>query len=125
MNALLIISHGSRRQASNEEVLALAAQIHAESDNPFHLTGCAFLELTKPHPSEAIETLIQQGATTIHIFPHFLAAGTHVTADLPAIVKAAQAKHPQTSFRILPHLGGLEGLSSLITRAFSSKKCAK
>lgn len=111
-NALLIISHGSRRAASNEEIFALTDRIRALSGN---LTvEYAFLEITEPTVQQAIDQLAQKGITDIQVFPHFLAAGAHVANDIPREVETAKRKHPAITFSLLPHLGALPDLASQI-----------
>lgn len=111
MNALLIIAHGSRRAASNDEVFILADKLRAASDV---LVAGAFLELAQPSIADAIDQLVAQGATSILTFPHFLAAGTHVTQDIPDQLALAEARHPSVQFTRLPHLGSLDGIPALI-----------
>lgn len=120
MKALLIISHGSRREASNTEVFDLTRQLEKQSGKTLSLAGCAFLEMAQPGVQEAIDGLVNSGATEILIFPHFLAAGIHVTRDIPDELDEARRRHPEVILSLLPHLGALPGLSSLIlTRLFA------
>ena len=55
MKALLLIVHGSRREASNEEVMALAKRIQINSPGHFEMVVPAFLALAEPSTPEAIE----------------------------------------------------------------------
>lgn len=150
-NALLIVSHGSRRAASNDEVTELTARIrelttgHAEHafriqkrvidtgsldtekpvlQNAAAATGltveCAFLEITEPTVQQAIDQLAETGVTDIQIFPHFLAAGTHVTRDIPREIETAQKRHPAINFSQMPHLGSLPGLGALVRNLLDS-----
>ena len=112
--ALLILSHGSRRAASNEEVFALTARIQAL--NTEQTVVCAFLEITEPTVQQKIDELAAGGVTNIQVFPHFLAAGAHVTKDIPHEIETARQKHPGISFSILAHLGSLAELPALILK---------
>jgi len=114
MNALLVISHGSRRSASNDEVFRLTDELRTHARATIPLTQCAFLEITQPSVQTAIDELVASGATEIRIFPHFLAAGTHVAKDIPREIDAAAQRYPQLTFILLPHLGALPGLADLI-----------
>ena len=78
------------------------------------LTTCAFLEIAQPSVQTAIDELVASGATEIRIFPHFLAAGTHVAQDIPRHMEEASLRHPNLTFTLLPHLGALPGLADLI-----------
>ena len=110
--ALLIISHGSRRAASNEEVYALTECIRQMTDGME--VACAFLEITEPTVQQKIDELSENGVTSIQVFPHFLAAGAHVTSDIPREIEEAKARHPSINFSILPHLGAIKKLPELI-----------
>jgi len=114
MKALLIVAHGSRRKESNEEVRRLSARIKENSGPAFDEVICAFLEISCPQVDSAVEDLVDAGATSIQVFPYFLSAGTHVVNDIPKLVREEREKYPAVHFEILPHLGALQGLSTLI-----------
>lgn len=77
----------------------------AESEHEFDHVDCAFLEIAEPSIPEGLERSIERGAEEVVIFPHFLAAGRHVTEDIPAEVASVEVKYPGVSVRIAPHLG--------------------
>ncbi len=116
MKALLIVAHGSRRKDSNDEVRRLADRIRENSEPTFGLVASAFLEISSPQMDSAIADLAEEGATSITVFPYFLAAGTHVANDIPRIVEEEKETCPNIDFEILPHLGALQGISSLILK---------
>ena len=116
MKALLIIAHGSRRKASNDEVHRLAGRIKENSGPAFDFVTSAFLEISSPQVDSAIADLADEGATDITIFPYFLAAGTHVFNDIPCLVAEAKVLYPNIHFEILPHLGALQGISTLVLK---------
>jgi sirohydrochlorin ferrochelatase len=114
MKALLIVAHGSRRKDSNDEVRRLADRIREKSGPAFKVVTSAFLEISSPQVDSAIADLADEGATDITVFPYFLAAGTHVFNDIPRITEESKELYPNIHFEILPHLGALQGISSLI-----------
>ena len=116
MKALLIVAHGSRRKDSNDEVRRLADRIRENSGPAFGLVASAFLEISSPQMDSAIADLAEKGATEIAVFPYFLAAGTHVANDIPRMVEGEKEAYPNIDFEILPHLGALQGISSLILK---------
>jgi sirohydrochlorin ferrochelatase len=116
MNALLIVAHGSRRKESNEEVRRLARRIEDNSGPAFDLVVPAFLEISSPQVDSAIADLVDEGATSIKVFPYFLAAGTHVVNDIPRMIEEEKEIYPNVHFEILPHLGALQGISTLILK---------
>lgn len=111
---LLIVAHGSRRAASNQEVEQLAAKLQAQAGSLFAKVSCAFLELAEPSIPAGIQQAIDAGAKTVVILPYFLSAGRHVTQDIPAAVAAAQAANPDAHLQIIDYLGALAGIAPLL-----------
>ena len=105
MPSLLLIAHGSRRAASNDEVRALAAAIAAQPGCGYDHVEAAFLELADPLIPDGLHRLANRGATEIVAFPHFLAAGRHVTEDIPAEIVKFAATRPDVAVRLSGHLG--------------------
>ena len=106
MKALVLIAHGSRRQASNEEVISLVGEIAEAMKADYPIIETGFLELAQPLIPDAIDRCVKQGATRIVVIPYFLSAGRHVHEDIPAEVDKARAMHTDVPITILPHIGG-------------------
>ena len=114
MRGLLIVAHGSRRKESNDEVRALTEGVVSNAGASFEKVGSAFLELTTPLIGPSMASLVAKGVTELVVFPLFLAAGTHVSKDIPGIVGKEAEKYPQLQVTVLPHLGAVGGLGALI-----------
>ena len=111
---LLIVAHGSRRQASNEEVRALAERV-AELNQPgIDAVGVAFLELAEPSIPEGLGRCVARGAREIVVFPYFLAAGTHVARDIPEALAEFRDRHPGVTVRLTRHLGAASALPGIV-----------
>ena len=107
---LLIIAHGSRRQASNEEVRALAERVRALRDPGIEHVEVAFLELAEPSIPEGLGNCVSAGAREIIVFPYFLPAGTHVANDIPHALEVFRDQHPAIRLRLASHLGASTAL---------------
>ena len=118
MKALLLIAHGSRKKSSNQEVADLAEKLKQQA-SPFALVTHGFLELTAPKVPDAVAELVKDGATDVTILPYFLAAGMHVTEDLPELLSEAKASYPQVTFTLLQHLGAADLMPSWILQQAS------
>lgn len=116
MKALLVVAHGSRREASNAEVRRLCERTRKEDGEGFDLVEAAFLELAEPSIGEGIARCVERGATEIVVLPYFLSAGRHVTQDVPAEVERARRRHPHTAIRLAPHLGAAPALAQLVVQ---------
>lgn len=105
MQSLLLIAHGSRRQASNDEVKVIAERLKQHCDEKFQIVNSAFLELAEPSIPAGIQQCVTEGATSIIVLPYFLNSGRHVTEDIPEIVDAAAKNHKVINISIASHLG--------------------
>lgn len=103
-NALLIIAHGSRKKVSNIEIHQLANRILI-SDSNFDIVQSCFLEIAKPSIPEGLRICVSQNASSIIVFPYFLAAGRHVLEDIPNIIEQEKIKYPDISIKSVPYLG--------------------
>ena len=121
MKALVIVAHGSRRTASNDEVRELSRNVAEVSGAEFPIVNTGFLELAEPLIPDVIAQCIEQGATEVDVLPYFLSAGRHVIEDVPAEVAIAKARFPEAVIRIKPHIGGLPAMVTLISECLSSE----
>lgn len=114
MKNLLIIAHGSRRQASNEEVRTLSQRIAQMSNHTFDSVNCAFLELAEPSIPDGIRECAARGAREIVILPYFLSAGRHVAEDIPREVAQTRKELPHLDIKMAPYLGSITAIAELM-----------
>jgi len=114
--ALVLIAHGSRREASNREVETITSRLRDRARQDYAIVEHAFLELAEPGIEGVLEAVVARGAVEIVVVPYFLAAGRHVVEDVPAAVRACQDRHPQVTFRTTAHLGATEALAEALLR---------
>jgi len=113
MKALLLVAHGSRRDASNDEVRDLTRRLE-KVDDSFQHVACAFLELAEPSIPDGLRAAIAAGAGEVVVLPYFLSAGRHVVSDIPAEVSEVQAEYPDVRIRVAPYLGASEGVARIL-----------
>ncbi len=114
MHALLLIAHGSRREASNQEVRQLAAEIERIAGDRFDCVTPAFLELAEPDIPGGVDRCVAAGATRITTVPYFLAAGRHVANDIPAELEKAAQAHPSVQIGQSDYLGQHQSIPALL-----------
>jgi len=114
MRSLLLVAHGSRRAASNQEIRGLTAALSEQARKRFGHVGCAFLEIAEPSIPDGIEAAVRAGAREVVVLPYFLSAGRHVAEDIPAEVERKQADCPEVRIRIAPYLGLADGLPRIL-----------
>ncbi len=105
MQALILIAHGSRREASNQEVRDLAERLAQLAGERLDLVVPAFLELSEPDIPAAVDRCIEAGATCIRTVPYFLSAGRHVATDIPDELTKVRRRHPDVDIHQSDYLG--------------------
>lgn len=114
---VLLVAHGSRLEDSNDEVRRIADEL-AEALNPADLKVlCAFLELAEPSIPHGIQQCIDHGATRVLVLPYFLAAGRHVSEDIPGFVEAKVLEYPDVDITLLPHIGLADSMVEILKGA--------
>ena len=98
MNAVILVGHGSLRQASGASMIRLAALLRKQGVAPIATAG--FLNFSKPTVADAVERCARKGATHIVIQPYFLISGFYVKRILPKLIAEARAAHPALTFSI-------------------------
>ena len=113
MKHLLIIAHGSRRMASNDEVREVTRQFNLQ-EHDYDAVNCAFLELDDPSIPQGLINAIEAGANKIVVLPYFLSAGRHVSEDIPADIASVQEKYPQITIKLAPYLGASDKMPEIL-----------
>ena len=101
--AVLLIAHGSRQAAANDDLHRLAERLAARGDYP--IVEPAFLELAEPDIASGGARCVDRGASRVLMVPYFLSSGVHIRRDLAASRDELGRKHPGVEFRLGPPLG--------------------
>jgi sirohydrochlorin ferrochelatase len=101
--AVLLIAHGSRHAAANDDLHRLAARFAEAGRYP--VVEPSFLELAEPDIQAGGDRCVAKGATRVLMVPYFLSAGVHLLRDLTAAREALGLRHPGVAFRLGQALG--------------------
>ncbi len=94
---LLLVGHGSREAAGNEQFLELVQRVRtAAGGRP---VAHAFIELAQPDIPAAIAQCVAGGAREIVLLPVTLFNGGHARFEIPEHIHAAQHLFPEIAFR--------------------------
>jgi sirohydrochlorin ferrochelatase len=85
-----------------EEIARLFAVRYADH---YAIVEPAHMELAEPSIATAYDRCVARGAGHIVVMPFFLGPGRHWTTDIPALAKAAAARHPPTTHQVATPLG--------------------
>jgi len=117
MKALLVVAHGSRREASNEEVRELAKHLANRARGQFDDVRSAFLELAEPSIPDGLGQCAEAGADEIIVLPYFLSKGRHVVEDIPAEIEKKRGELNGVKIRQVTYVGALDGMMNLLLDA--------
>jgi sirohydrochlorin cobaltochelatase len=114
---VVLVAHGSRVDEANVTHQDLAERLARRTGMT---VVAAFLELAEPDIPTAIDDAVASGAGAIVVLPYFLLPGAHTTRDIPALIGAASARHPQVDMVQAPHIGAdpalFDALASQVER---------
>lgn len=113
MQALMIIAHGSRRAASNQEIFDLIDILSTKTTQYIKVVA-AFLELATPSISESLDDCVKCGVSEVIVLPYFLSAGRHVSEDIEHALAPKREEYPQLSITIKPHIGAADGMADML-----------
>lgn len=119
MKALIIAAHGSRKKESNLEVIALVERLAQKLQGTFDVIDYAFLQMAQPLLENKLEELAQTTVKQLVIFPLFIGSGSHITIDIPELVKKIQGDYPALDIRVTEHLGKISAIEDVIVAQVS------
>ena len=104
-DTLLLIGHGSRHTAGNDEIEQFAKKWR-ERRPDWRIEVC-FIELAPVLMGEGLDraAAITPAGRQVIVLPFILNSAGHVKHDIPDAVAAARLRHPDTDFVCAPPLG--------------------
>lgn len=113
MKAILLIDHGSRRDAANEMMNCMANLVQVMA-GPDVVVRYAHMELAEPSIADGVRACVESGATELIVFPYMLSPGKHSTGDIPQMVAEAAAAFPSLAVRVTSAFGVHEKLAEIV-----------
>jgi sirohydrochlorin cobaltochelatase len=107
-NGLLLFAHGARDPRWALPFEAVAQRVRARAPQ-VEVTLC-FLEFMAPDLASGGAQLATSGCTQVDVVPLFLGAGGHVRKDLPVLMDALAAAHPQVVWRLSRAIGEVDSV---------------
>ncbi len=84
------------------------------AETGFELFETAFLDPVRPSLPEAVERLVERGASRILVIPYFLTLGLHMQRDLPVIVRDLSRIYKGMEILVTPPLDGHPALREIL-----------
>jgi len=105
---LLLFAHGARDPRWALPFEDIARRVTARE--PTLNVRLAFLEFMTPSLVEAGHALVADGCERVDVVPLFLGAGGHVRKDLPLLLDALRAAHPQVQWQLQRAIGEVDSV---------------
>ncbi len=102
-SGIILFAHGSRDPLWRAPIEAVQNEILQQ--HPGVAVRCAYLELCAPDMAQAMQELADLGVASVTIVPMFLGTGKHAREDLPGLVQALRASHPQVRIHVQNAIG--------------------
>ena len=112
MRGIVLFAHGARDPEWSKPFEAIRDRVRAQ--RPEYPIAIAYLEMMSPRLGEAIDTLVAEGASSITLFPLFMAQGGHLKQDLPKMLEPVRARHAHVPVSLEPALGEVPELVDAI-----------
>lgn len=100
---VIIVDHGSRREASNAMLETFVETFAAASDH--RIVEPAHMELAEPSIATAFGRCVERGARRVVVMPYFLLPGRHWQQDIPELTRRAAAEHPGIPYLVGSPIG--------------------
>jgi sirohydrochlorin cobaltochelatase len=113
MRGIVLFVHGSRDPQWAKPFEMIRDRVRAS--RPEYPICLAYLEMMSPTLEEAIATVCAEGASSVRVYPLFLAQGGHLKQDVPRILDEIRTRYPNTPIALEPALGEVPELMEAIT----------
>ncbi len=111
---ILLVGHGSRNAAGNEEILEFARRWAAA--NPQWRIETCFIEFAEVLLDEGLDRAARASQRVI-VVPLILNAAGHVKMEIPHHIEQARGRHPDVEFVYARHLGANEKILTILKRS--------
>lgn len=110
---ILLVGHGSRHAAGNQEIEKFARMWHQRNPT-WHIEVC-FIELAEVLLDAGLSRAAQQASRVI-VVPLILNPAGHVKMEIPEHIAKARLNYPDTEFIYVPPLGAGDSILAILQR---------
>jgi sirohydrochlorin cobaltochelatase len=112
MRGIVLFAHGARDPEWAGPFEAIRDAVRRQRpENPIVL---AFLEMMQPGLEGAVAELVEEGASSIMVFPLFMAQGGHLKGDVPRLLGKLRAAYPNVPIALESALGDVPEITGAI-----------
>jgi len=114
VDAVILLGHGSRVKNAGRSMEMVGAMLKEKYG--YRVVETCHMSRLGPHFPEAFDKCLAMGARHILLIPYFLHEGVHMKMDIPGMMQARVAKHPEVRLVMGKNLGFDMLLADLVQR---------
>lgn len=114
VDAVILLGHGSRVKNAGRSMEMVATMLKEKYG--YSIVETCHMSRLGPHFPEAFDKCLANGARHILLIPYFLHEGVHMKMDIPGMMQACVAKHPEVRLVMGKHLGFDTLLADLVQK---------
>ena len=112
MRGIVLFAHGARDPEWARPFEAIRDAVRrSRPENPIVV---AYLESMQPTLQAAVAELVEEGASSIMVFPLFMAQGGHLKGDLPRLLEGLRSDYPNIPIALEAALGDVPEITGAI-----------
>ena len=115
MKGIVLFAHGSRDPQWAKPFEAIRDAVRRQ--RPECPIEIAYLEQMSPPLEEAVAAVVQEGASSVTVFPLFMAQGGHLKHDLPRILEAIRESYPHVPISLETAIGEVPDILGAIAQS--------
>lgn len=124
MKGILIIDHGSMKEAANHMLECVGELVQRMAGDDV-VVRVAHMELATPSIADGFAACVAGGATEIVAFPYMLSPGKHSTRDIPRMVAEISESYPGIPVQVTTAFGVNEQLAAVVLARSGVARVAK
>ena len=111
-DGVILLAHGSKSESWKEPFEKLLIRLRAKGAHP-HLR-LAYMEFAGPSLEACLDELRGDDCKHIEVLPLFIAAGKHLSRDIPERIERYRSRRPGMHIELHPPLGESEAFIDLL-----------
>ena len=109
---IILLAHGSRADSWKEPFEKLLNRLRKDGEHGH--VRLAYMEFSEPTLEQQLDEAREEGMYRVTVLPLLIAAGKHLSRDIPLMIERYSSLHSDMDIELLPPLGADEDFLDLL-----------